>query len=79
MRNWFLKREHSMAYVTDEKSNLSLFSSLCSGWLSQTASNSVSVYGLGALSRHGYSAASKPKICHPFGWPQTANYLCKQL
>jgi hypothetical protein len=66
MRNWFLKREHSMVYVTDEKSNLSRFSSLCSAWLSQTASNLV----LSALSRHGYSAASKPKICHPFGWPQ---------
>jgi hypothetical protein len=34
MRNWFLKREHSIVYVTDEKSNLSLFSSLPFGWLS---------------------------------------------
>jgi hypothetical protein len=66
MRNWFLKREHSQRYVTDEKSNLSLFWPLCSAWLSQTASNSV----LLALNGVNHSAASNPKICHPFGWPQ---------
>jgi hypothetical protein len=32
---------------------------------------------LSVLNGVNHSAASKPKICHPFGWPHMLNKLVK--